>query len=80
VGDWRDFGRNLRGAVWLIVYFGAIAVLSWAGSKEFAGHDYLGYGWDQCCVVLAAAVFYFWGLRSGWSTPAVEALAARRTD
>jgi len=75
-GDWRDFGRNLSGALWLIVYFATIASLSWAGSKEFEGHDYLGYGWDQLCVVVAAAVFYVWGLRSGWTTPALEALGA----
>jgi amino acid transporter len=74
--DWRDFGRNLSGALWLIVYFATIASLSWAGSKEFEGHDYLGYGWDQLCVVVAAAVFYVWGLRSGWTTPALEALGA----
>jgi amino acid transporter len=77
-GDWRDFGRNLSGALWLIVYFATIASLSWAGSKEFEGHDYLGYGWDQLCVVVAAAVFYVWGLRSGWTTPALEALGAAR--
>jgi hypothetical protein len=28
------------------------------------------------CVVVAAAVFYVWGLRSGWTTPALEALGA----
>jgi hypothetical protein len=48
--------------------------LSWAGSKEFEGHNYIGYGWDQLCVALAAVVFYFWGVRSGWRTPAVEAV------
>jgi len=79
-GEWRDFGRNLSGATWLIAYFAAIAVLSWAGSKEFEGHGYLGYGWDQLCVVVAAAVFYIWGLNSGWSTPALEALGAHRAD
>ncbi len=70
---WRDIGRHLRGAWWLISYLAAIAALSWAGSKEFAGHDYIGYGWDQLCVVLVALVFCYWGVRSGWRTPSVEA-------
>jgi len=35
-------------------------VLSWAGSKEFEGHDYIGYGWDQLCVALTSLAFYFW--------------------
>jgi amino acid transporter len=69
---WSDFGRQLRGAWWLIAYLAAIAALSWAGSKEFAGHDYIGYGWDQLCVALAALVFCFWGVRSGWRTPSVD--------
>jgi amino acid transporter len=73
-GNWRDFGRQLRGAWWLFVYLVAITVLSWAGSKEFEGHDYIGYGWDQLCVAVAALGFYFWGLRSGWRTPAVIAV------
>jgi amino acid transporter len=71
--DWRHFGLHLRGSWWLLAYLIAITVLSWAGSKEFEGHNYIGYGWDQLSVVLASLVFYVWGVRSGWRTPAVEA-------
>src|ERR1700684_2700194 len=73
-GDWRDFGRQLRASWWLLAYLIAITVLSWAGSKEFEGHDYIGYGWDQLCVALTSLAFYFWGVRSGWRTPAVIAV------
>jgi amino acid transporter len=73
-GDWRDFGRQLRASWWLLTYLGAITVLSWAGSKEFEGHGYIGYGWDQLSVALASLVFYFWGVRSGWRTPSVIAV------
>ncbi len=71
-GQWSGFARHLRGAWWLIAYLAAVAALSWAGSKEFEGHDYIPYGWDQLCVALAALAFYLWGLHSGWRTPAVE--------
>src|SRR6202047_1332818 len=70
---WPNFDRQLRGSWWLIAYLAVITALSWAGSKEFEGHNYIGYGWDQLCVALAALIFYFWGLRSGWRTPAIEA-------
>jgi amino acid transporter len=70
---WPNFGRQLRAAWWLIAYLLVITGLSWAGSKEFEGQDYIHYGWDQLCVALAALVFYFWGVRSGWRTPAIEA-------
>lgn len=73
-GDWRDFGRQLRASWWLLAYLIAITVLSWAGSREFEGHGYIGYGWDQLCVAVASLAFYFWGVRSGWRTPAVIAV------
>jgi hypothetical protein len=69
---WPNFSRQLRAAWWLIAYLLVITALSWAGSKEFEGHDYIGYGWDQLCVTIASLIFYFWGLRSGWRTPAIE--------
>jgi amino acid transporter len=74
---WRDFSRQLRGAWWLIAYLTAVVALSWAGSKEFEGHGYIGYGWDQLCVALTSLAFYAWGLRSGWRTPGVEAAENR---
>ncbi len=74
--DWRDFGRQLRGAWWLLAYLGTIVALSWAGSAEFAGHNYIRYGWDQLCVALAALVFCYWGVRSGWRTPFVDDVEA----
>jgi amino acid transporter len=73
-GDWRDFGRQLRASWWLLAYLITITILSWAGSKEFEGHDYIHYGWDQLCVAVTSLAFYFWGVRSGWRTPAVIAV------
>jgi amino acid transporter len=70
----RDFAQNLRGAWWLAGYLAGMCVLSWAGSTEFEGRGFIGYGWDQASVALAALAFYAWGLRSGWSTPAVLAV------
>jgi amino acid transporter len=72
--DWLNFARPLRAAWWLIGYLLVITALSWAGSKQFEGHDYIGYGWDQLCVAIAAVIFYSWGVQSGWRTPAVEAV------
>ncbi len=73
-GNWRDFGRQLRASWWLLAYLITITILSWAGSKEFEGHDYIRYGWDQLCVAVTSLAFYFWGVRSGWRTPAVIAV------
>jgi amino acid transporter len=71
--QWRDFGRQLKGAWWLIVYLPVIAALSWAGSAKFGGKDYLTWGWDLAVVAAVGIVFYIWGVKSGWRTPSVEA-------
>jgi amino acid transporter len=78
--SWRNFGLQMRAAWWLLAYLLAMTGLSWAGSKEFEGHDYISYGWDQLCVALASLVFYFWGLRSGWRTPAIEAAETAKSS
>jgi len=74
---WPHFAQNLRGSWWLIAYLMAICILSCAGSKEFEGRDFIGYGWDQLCVAIAALVFYRWGVSAGWSTPAVQMVESR---
>jgi len=71
---WPAFRQHFRAAWWLIAYLITITCLSWGGSREFGGRDYLSYGWDQLSIAAAALVFYFWGLRSGWRTTELEAL------
>ncbi|KRG43712.1 amino acid transporter [Stenotrophomonas panacihumi] len=73
---WHDFGRQLKGAWWMIVYLPVVALLSWAGSTTFGGHGYLPYGVDLAVVAAVGLVFYVWGVRSGWRTPSVEQAAA----
>jgi amino acid transporter len=70
---WNDFGRQLRGAWWLVAYLPSIAVLSWGGSEKFGGKGYLTWGWDLVVVAAVGLVFYLWGVRSGWRTPSVIA-------
>jgi amino acid transporter len=73
---WPDFKRQLRAAWWLVVYLPIIAAVSWAGSARFGGHDYLTWGWDLLVVAVVGLVFFVWGVKSGWSTPAVQEAAA----
>ena len=68
---WLDFARQLRASWWLILYFPVIALVSWSGSARFGGHDYLTWGWDLLVVALLGAIFFIWGVRSGWRTSAV---------
>jgi amino acid transporter len=70
--EWEGFARQLRASWWLIVYLPVIALVSWAGSARFGGHDYLRWGWDLIVVAALGLIFFVWGVKSGWSTPAVE--------
>jgi amino acid transporter len=70
---WHDFGRQLTGAWWLVAYLPIIALVSYLGSERFGGHGYIPYGWDLALVGVIGIAFYFWGVASGWRTPAVEA-------
>ena len=70
---WHDFARQLAGAWWLIAYLPVIALVSCIGSKQFGGSDLIPFGWDLAVVAVIGIGFYFWGVRSGWRTPAVEA-------
>jgi len=70
---WHDFGRQLQGAWWLIAYLPTIALVSYFGSSEFGGRNVIPFGWDLAIVAVIGIAFYFWGVTSGWRTPAVEA-------
>jgi hypothetical protein len=78
-GGWRDFRRQMNGAWWLVCYLPAIAILSWAGSSQFGGRDFIPYGWDLVVVAICALGFYVWGLYSGWRTPHLIETAEQRS-
>lgn len=69
---WLDFARQLRASWWLIFYLPTIAFVSWAGSASFGGHDYLTWGWDLVVVAALGLIFFIWGAKSGWCTPAIQ--------
>ena len=71
---WRDFGRQLKAAWWLIAYLPGLAFVSWIGSRSFGGLGLIPYGWDLGLVAALGLVFYVWGVRSGWRTPFVDDL------
>jgi amino acid transporter len=74
--SFHDFSKQLKATWWLFVYLISITVLSLIGSKDFGGRDIIPYGWDQLVVGMDGLLFYFWGVKSGWRTPAIEALEA----
>lgn len=76
----HDFGRQMKGAWWLVFYLISLAGVSRIGSSKFGGMGYLPYGWDLAVVAVIGLVFFVWGSRSGWRTPSVEAAREEAHD
>ncbi len=70
---WHDFGRQMKGAWWLVFYLISLALMSYIGSAKFGGLNYIHYGWDLAVVAVIGLVFFLWGVKSGWRTPSIEA-------
>ena len=77
---WRDFGRHLHAAWWLVVYLPALALVSFLGSRQFGGIGLLPFGFDLVLVALIGLGFFVWGVRSGWRTPALELHESGKDD
>jgi amino acid transporter len=70
---WHDFGRQMKGAWWLVFYLISLALMSYIGSAKFGGLNYIHYGWDLAVVAVIGLLFFLWGVKSGWRTPSIEA-------
>jgi amino acid transporter len=68
----HDFADQLHASLWFICFFPAMALVSWAGSSKFGGHDIIPWGWDLAAVAVVALAFFHWGVRSAnrWSATA----------
>ncbi|MFJ4257491.1 APC family permease [Pseudomonas monteilii] len=73
---WKQFGKDLKAAVWLCLYLPAMALVSYCGSEAFGGIGLLGEGWDMVTVATLGLAFYIFGVRSGYRTPYLQESAS----
>ncbi len=74
----HPWGMALKSAGWLITYLPVMALVSYCGSKQFGGKDFIPFGWDIVVVMSLSLIFYAWGIRSayypiGWDEGAAQA-------
>lgn len=69
---WPEFGKEFKGALWMVLYLPVMAILSCIGSKDFGGSGLLPYGPDMAVVAIVSLGFYYWGVNSGWRTRYLE--------
>ena len=77
---WRQFGRQVKAALWILVYMPSLALVSYLGSPKFGGTGVIPYGYDEALVAGLGACFYFWAVNSGWRTTFIAELDRNPLD
>ncbi len=75
-GKWHP---ALNSAWWLITYLPTMAIVSYCGSDQFGGRNYIPLGWDILVVVVLSLIFYCWGTRSAYPISYDEHLAQTKS-
>ncbi|WP_238508471.1 APC family permease [Staphylococcus epidermidis] len=62
--NWKNTKKQIGGSLWIIIYLIVLAFLSFIGSKEFNGLNWIHYPWDFLVIVIVALIFYQLGTTS----------------
>jgi amino acid transporter len=60
---------DVKWGIWLPLYLGAVAVLSYLGSTEFGGSGVIPFPWDTVVFAVMSVIFYFAGYYCGLRYP-----------
>lgn len=62
--NWKNTKKQIGGSLWIILYLIVLATLSFIGSKEFNGMDWIHYPYDFVVIIIIALMFYKFGTSS----------------
>lgn len=62
--NWTNTKKQIGGSIWIIAYLIILAFLSFIGSKEFNGLNWIHYPYDFIVIAVVALVFYKLGTTS----------------
>ncbi len=65
-------GQQVKSAIWLVVYYVAMLLISYLGDKTFGGIGALKTPVDQILIIVVALVCFFWGTHSALPQPTIE--------
>jgi amino acid transporter len=68
---WAELKPHLLAGAWMVSYLLVMALVSWAGGKDYGGRGYLPEGWDILIVAVIGLAFYAWGVGSAWRNPSL---------
>lgn len=62
--NWKNTKKQIGGSLWIILYLIILAFLSFIGSKEFNGMNWIHYPYDFIVIIIVALIFYKLGTTS----------------
>ncbi|MBL7573706.1 APC family permease [Staphylococcus saccharolyticus] len=62
--NWKNTRKQIGGSLWIIICLIILAFLSFIGSKEFKGLNWIHYPWDFLVIAIVALIFYQLGTTS----------------
>ncbi|PHK49970.1 APC family permease [Staphylococcus edaphicus] len=62
--NWKNTKKQIGGSLWIILYLILLAFLSFIGSKEFKGMNWIHYPYDFIVIIVIALIFYKIGTSS----------------
>ncbi|MCG6208561.1 APC family permease [Staphylococcus warneri] len=66
--NWKNTKKQIGGSLWIIVYLVVLSFLSFIGSKEFKGLNWIHYPWDFLVIIIVALIFYQLGAISSFES------------
>lgn len=64
-----DTRKAFYSSMWMIIYLIFISIMSYIGSTEFNGINWIHYPWDFVVIALASLAFYYWGIKTAHVFP-----------
>lgn len=62
--NWKNTKKQINGSLWIVLYLIILAALSFIGSKEFKGMNWIHYPYDFIVIIVVALIFYKIGTTS----------------
>ena len=55
--NWKNTKKQIGGSLWIIVYLILLAAMSFIGSKEFKGMNWIHYPYDFIVIIVLSLIF-----------------------
>lgn len=66
--NWSNTKKQIGGSLWIIIYLIVLSFLSFIGSKEFKGLNWIHYPYDFIAIIIIAIIFYLIGTSSSFES------------